>query len=364
MKFSPTFSLYTIRNLMLNIFYVFIIFALIVFIMEFVELIRESQGKKILFARLIEMALLKTPFLTLSFISFIFLFGSILAFTKLNNNYELVIAKSSGISNLSLCIPISIVMITFSLFIVFIFQPVSAICLDYNRILGIKHLGYHAKRVSLQSNGIWLFENSNLSEENKIFFIKNIDKDRVLHNIRIYIAGSDDNFTTSYFAESANLGNNYIDLNNATIFKPDVLPTKEKNLRISTNLVEDQLQLSIPNPDIIPFWDLKNFITRIKESGFSSLKHELYYMNMLFSPLLHLSLVLIALALSTNLPRKGKMGKVFVSAACLGLIIFYAEKITNILALTGIFPVFIAAAAPGFIFLLLSIIALIHLEEY
>ena len=42
------------------------------------------------------------------------------------------------------------------------------------------------------------------------------------------------------------------------------------------------------------FWDLNSFIKRIKQSGFSTLKHELYYQSMLASPLLYISLVLIA----------------------------------------------------------------------
>src|SRR5687767_4309534 len=98
MKFSSTFSFYVIRSLLLNILYIFAFFAFIVFIMDFIELVREAQGKKILFAQMLEMSLLKTPFLTFSFFSFIFLFGSILTFTKFNNNYEFIIAKCSGIS--------------------------------------------------------------------------------------------------------------------------------------------------------------------------------------------------------------------------------------------------------------------------
>lgn len=331
--------------------------------MDFIELVREAQGKKVLFAQMIEMSLLKTPFLTFSFFSFIFLFGSILTFTKLNNNYELIIAKCSGISTFSFCIPISLTVVLISFIIVFVFQPLSAICLDYNRLLGIKYLGHHAKRVSLQSHGIWLYENSNPPEESKIIFIKNIEKNKILNKVRVYIAGENNDYITSYYANTAKLQGNFLEFNQTQIFKPGKLPEYIEYTKLPTSIVDDQLNLSIPNPDIIPFWNLKSFIEQIRESGFSTLRHELYYMNMLASPLLYLALVFTALAFSTNLPRQGKIGKVFISAGSIGLIIFYAEKISNVLALTGIFPIPVASLAPNVIFLFSSIVLLIHFEE-
>lgn len=363
MRFSYTFSYYVIRSLLINLFYVFIAFAFIGFIMDFLELIRESQGKKIILNQMLQMSLYKIPFITFSFFPFIFLFGSILTFTRLNNSFELTAAKCAGISIWSLCLPIILVIILLSWIILWLFQPISAILLDNNRILGAKHLGYNAKRVSLQSNGIWLYDQTINSEDEKVIFIKHVETGKLLSKIAVYSAGKKDDFTTSYFAETGVIENQSLVLNDVIRQEPAKEPEHFAQLSLPTSLVEDQIQQSIPHPDIIPFWKLKSFIAQVKQSGFSTLRHELYYKSMLATPLLYLSLVLIALSCSINLPRKGKLGVVFITGSAIGIFIFFIDKITNVMALTGTLPINIAAIAPGTIYLLLSIAALIHYEE-
>jgi lipopolysaccharide export system permease protein len=363
MRFSYTFSFYVIRSLLVNLFYVFIAFAFIGFIMDFLELIRESQGKKILLGQMLQMSFYKTPFIAFSFFPFIFLFGSILTFTKLNNSFELIAAKCSGISIWSLCAPIALTIILLSWLILWVFQPISAILLDNNRSLGAKYFGYSSKRVSLQSNGVWLYDQTINPEDEKIIFVKHVETGKLLEKVSVYTSGKKEDFTTSYFAETGIIENQSLMLKDVVKQEPGVEPIRYKQVSLPTSLVEDQIQQNIPYPDIIVFWKLSSFIEQIKQSGFSTLRHELYHKSMLASPLLYLSLVFIALSCSINLPRKGKLGIVFVTGGAIGIFIFFIDKITNVMALTGALPINIAAIAPGVIYLLLSVAALIHYEE-
>ncbi len=363
MRFSYIFSLYVVRNLLINLFYVFMAFVFIGFIMDFLELIREAQGKKILLSQMLQMSLCKIPFIAFSFFPFIFLFGSILTFTKLNNSFELTAAKCAGISIWSLCAPIVLVITLLSWLILWTFQPISAILLDNNRVLGAKYFGYSSKRVSLQSNGVWLCDQAEDPKDDKIIFVKHVETGKLLANISVYSAGEKDDYTTSYTADLGTIENHSLILKNVIKQAPGVEPVRYEQISLPTGLVEDQIQQNIPHPDIIPFWKLSGFIEQVKQSGFSTLRHELYYKSMLATPLLYLSLVLIALSCSINLPRKGKLGIVFVSGGAIGILIFFIDKIINVMALTGTLPINIAAIAPGSIYLLLSVAALIHYEE-
>ena len=127
--------------------------------------------------------------------------------------------------------------------------------------------------------------------------------------------------------------------------------------------MQEQIQERIPNPDIIQLWHLKGFIDKIKKSGLSTLKHELYYQSTLCTPLLYISLVFIALASSINLPRNGKLGIVFITGGLLGILIFFINKIFSVMALTGALPLGLAVTAPSICYLLLSLAILIHYEE-
>lgn len=363
MRISSTFSVYIVRNLLKNLFYIFLAFAFLGFIIELLELIREAQGKKILLSQMLRMTFYKVPFLTFSFFPFIFLFSSIMTFTKMNNNYEFIAMKCAGTSIWSICLPIAIAVVVLSWIILFIFQPLSAVLLDSNRILGTKYLGYVAKRVSIQANGIWLYDQANSNNDHKIISINHIDKGDILTKVAVYCSGNNNDFTTSFFADSAIIKNHNLILANVYQYSPSNEPVFSKELTLLTNIADEQIQQNIPHPDIIPFWNLKNFIAQAKQSGLSTLRHELYYQSMMASPLLYLSLVFIALTCSINLPRKGRMGTVFILGGGIGIVIFFIDKITNVMALTGTLPITVAAIIPGTIYFLISAAMLIHYEE-
>ena len=364
MNFSKIFSFYVIRKLLTNLLLFFLAFALISFVVDFLETIREAQGKQVLISQIVKIVSYKIPFILQSFIPFIFLFASISTFTKLNNDFEFAAAKSSGISIWSICIPITLTVAIISVFLIVVFQPISAIFLDNNRLLGIKYLDHKSKRVSLQSNGIWLQDQTAEDSDNKIISAQHvINQEKTLSDIKIYYAGINQDYTTNYTADTAVIKNHKLILTNAKKYTPEQKFQVYDHLELPTSLEPDQIKENIPHPDIIPFWHIKDFIQKIHQAGFSTLKHELYYQSMLSTPLLYISLVLIALSCSLNLPRKGKLGFVFIAGGTIGILVFFINKVTSVMALTGALPLTIAILAPSVSYLLLSISLLIHCEE-
>lgn len=364
MRFSTTLSLYVVRSLLLNLFYVFLSFCFISFILDLLELIRKVQGKEILILQMLKIAFYKVPFLIFSFLPFIFLFGSILTFTKLNNNFEIAAAKSAGISIWSLCIPIIGTTLLLSLIILWVLHPISAIFLDKNRILENKYFDYKSNRVSLNSNGIWLYDQTPNLENEKFITAKNVTKHGAsLSNATLYYADEEHDFTTSYVADIISIENGLLLLQDVIKYSPGLEVEHLKQVILPTSLVVTQIQESVANPEIIPFWHLSKFISQVKQSGFSTLKHELYYKSLVASPILYVSLVLIALSCSINLPRSGKLGIVFIVASIIAIFIYFFEKMVNVMALTAVLPINIAVLAPSIAYLLLSSAVLIHYEE-
>ena len=364
MRFSPTFSLYVIRSLLLNVFYVFLAFCFISFILDLLELIRKAQGKEIFIGQMLRIVYYKLPYMSFAFLPFIFLFGSILTFTKLNNNFEIAAAKSVGISICSLCIPLISTVLLLSILILWVLHPISAIFLDKNRALQSKYFDHKSYLVSVHSKGIWLYDHTNNPVDEKVINAKNvIENGKALSKVSLYYSGAKRDFTTSYIAKTVTLENGFLVMNDVIKYDPAIDAIHYEKLSLPTSLVADQIQESIADPDIIPFWSLNDFIKQVKQSGFSSLKHEVYYQSMLVSPLLYISLMLIALSCSLNLPRQGKLGVVFIVGSIIAIGIFFIDKIVNVMALTGILPISVAVLAPSLTYLLISIAVLIHYEE-
>lgn len=364
MRFSTTLSVYVIKNLLLNLLYVFLCFCFISFILDLLELIRKVQGKEILIIQMLKIAFYKVPFLIFSFLPFIFLFGSILTFTKMNNSYEIVAAKSAGVSIWSLCVPLVGTTLILSLLILWVLHPISAIFLDKNRLLENQYFGYKSNRVSLNVNGIWLHDQTTDPVDEKIITAKNaLDHGKLLSDVKVYYSGINNDFTVSYGAKTLSIIDKSIFMQDVIKYEPGVEAIRYDKISLPTSLVAKQIQESIANPEIISFWNLKEFIVQIKESGFSTLKHELYYQTLLVSPLLYISLVLIALSCSIGLPRKGKLGAVFILGSAIAIVIFFIEKIVNVMALTAVLPMNVAVLAPCVAYFLLSSAVLIHYEE-
>lgn len=364
MRLSKTLSLYIIKNILVNLLYVFLCFCFISFILDLLEIFRKVQGKEIVVLHILKISFYKVPFLVYNFLPFIFLFAAILTFTKLNNNFEIAAAKSAGVSIWALSAPIVILVAILGLLIILLFQPISAIFLDKNRILENKYFNYKTNRVSLNPNGIWLHDQASDGSSEKFINAKHVTKlGQVLSGVTVYDAGTNEDFINSFFAETAYLKDNKLVMNNVLKYDFSLEPIHFEEYSLPTNLRVEQIQESIANPEIIPFWYLSAFIKQIKEAGFSTLKHELYYKSLLVSPIMYLSLILISLSCSINLPRKGKVGLVFIVASVISILIFFTDKIINVMALTSILPIDLAVIAPSLVYFLLSCIMLVHFEE-
>jgi lipopolysaccharide export system permease protein len=236
-----------------------------------------------------------------------------------------------------------------------------SIFLDKNRILENEYFDYKSNRVSLNSNGIWLYDQTpNLADEKFITAAHVTGHGESLSEAKVYYAGEKYDFTTSYAAEIVSIKEGSLILDGVTKYSPGLEVEHLKQVVLPTSLVVDQIQESIANPEIIPFWDLSNFIKQVKQSGFSTLKHELYYKSLIASPVLYISLVLISLACSINLPRNGKLGVVFISGSAIAIFIYFVEKMVNVMALTAVLPINIAVLAPSVAYLLLISAVLIN----
>ena len=153
-----------------------------------------------------------------------------------------------------------------------IFQPISAVFLDNNRLLGAKYLGYNPKSVSVQANGIWLYDQTSNPENDKIITIKHIvERGKILSDVMVYYADHDHNFITSYIADTASIENGTLIMNEVKQYYPGKEAQYYKLISLPTDLDQEQIQEIIPHPDIIQFWDLNNFIKRIKQLRYNSI---------------------------------------------------------------------------------------------
>src|SRR5260370_3299078 len=119
-----TLTIYIVRQLLLWLFVVFLTMATIVFLLDYVELIRRSGSQQdATLVVLLEMAALKQPYMWQQFMPFAILFGTMLTFWRMTRTNELVVVLSSGISAWQFLSPIVACALVIGIAVVTVFNP-------------------------------------------------------------------------------------------------------------------------------------------------------------------------------------------------------------------------------------------------
>src|SRR5882672_11250746 len=123
-----TFFRYIARQFFIWCIGVFFTMLCIVFILDYVELIRRAGTKPdATLLVLLEMALLKQPYMAQQIMPFAILFGTMMAFWRLTRSHELVVARAAGISAWQFLTPPLVGAFLIGVAVVTIFNPIASV---------------------------------------------------------------------------------------------------------------------------------------------------------------------------------------------------------------------------------------------
>ena len=104
---SKILSLYISRNFLACFISVFAVFLGLIFLFDSIELLRRaSPNENVGIGLILQMSLLKIPFLGQQAFPFAVLFGSMIAFVRMTRSSELVVARASGVSAWQFLVPV------------------------------------------------------------------------------------------------------------------------------------------------------------------------------------------------------------------------------------------------------------------
>jgi lipopolysaccharide export system permease protein len=152
-------------------------------------------------------------------------------------------------------------------------------------------------------------------------------------------------------------------LERARVVKPDEMPQPPQTLRLPTNLTVNRVQESFAPPDTLSVWQLPGFIDLLERSGFSAIRHRLYFQTLLALPLLAGTMCLVSAGFSMRQTRRGGVAQMIGSGVAAGFALFVVSKLGAEFGQSGGIPPVLAAWAPAVSGLLLSLALLLHLED-
>ena len=108
------------------------------------------------------MALLKTPSMIEKSIPFSMLFGSMIAFWRLNRSQELVVARASRVSVWQLLLPAILLATLIGGFKIAVFNPMSSTMLLRYEQLEAKYIRKKLSLAAVSDDGLWLRQSTML----------------------------------------------------------------------------------------------------------------------------------------------------------------------------------------------------------
>ncbi len=374
MKFAVTLSAYISRQFIQSFLVVFGIFAVLIMMMDAVELLRKASSREVPFIILVNMVFLKLPMLMQTILPFIILVSAVLAYTSLARRSELVVIRSAGVSVWEFLMPSVITAFLIGALVVLAINPLSSIMLNKYEHLNAKYFENRQNLLDISETGLWIRQQYDVRPEKVKGDVQHIDMiihaqdvsgtDNIrLQNIEIIAFDDDDNFIYRVDSPEGRLNNGKWDFSDANVTFRNNSSRQVGDFALETNLRQNDIQNSFADPQAISFFQLPAFITRLEQSGFSSLAHVLQWHKIMASPFFYAAMVLIGAIFSLKAPRQGMIGFSITLSIVFGFIIYFLSNLVSSIGLSGSMPVFVSAWTPVFITMLAGAGLLLHYED-
>jgi lipopolysaccharide export system permease protein len=343
---------------------VFLAMLSIVFLLDYVELIRRAGARPdATLLVLLEMATLKQPQMAQQIMPFVILFGTMMAFWRLTRSNELVVARAAGVSVWQFLAPplaggllIGVVMIT-------LFNPIASIMQTSYERLEDRILRNNDERLTLLHTGLWLRQSDGSGLQSIVHADRYIAKDHSLRGVTFLFIADDRTLTRRIDADEAQLTDGKWEVVDGSVWQPDRVPQHFATVDVPTNLTPRKIQDSFAAPETMSFWELPSFIRLLESSGFPALRQRLYFNTLLARPLLFAAMVLIAASFSLRMQRRGGTALMIAGGVACGFALYFLSDVVLALGLSATIPLALAAWTPAGVSALLGVSLLLHLED-
>ncbi len=359
---SLTLFRYIARRFLLWLFGVLGLLVAVIVLAETIELLRRTAGHpEVGFGQVATMALLKSPATAQVVLPFAVLAAGIGAYWQLTRFHELVVARAAGVSVWQFLLPATAVVLVVAVLRVIAFDPLAAAMSGRFEQLESDFLG-GSPLVTASVNGLWLRHDG--GERQSIMHADRLHPESLsLEHVTLLDFTRDDRLIERIDADAAFLEQGQWRLTNAWITTPSRPSVFEETYLRSSNLSFPELVESFASPRAVSFWRLPRYVELLEATGLPTVAHRLRYHRLLATPLLLVSMVVLAAAFALRPARKGGVTLLIATGALTGFLLYFLSDVVHALGLSGTIPIVLAAWTPGGIVGMVGVALLLHLED-
>ena len=302
-----------------------IIFSLLIFFINFLELSRVISDENSNLFNFLYLSFLKFPSILNEIIPFVTIISIAFLIRNLINNNEFVSMRNLGYSIFDIFFPIAVAIFITGLFFLLILNPLSAF-METNYDSKIDNKERNLYSINILNNEMWIKNEVDKFNTNFIN-IKNIDLINMnAQNIKILLINDETN--KLILAKRGNLKKNIFYLQDIKYydFKNENFTNLDKfNLIINFN--KKNIIDSISKYKLVPFYNYINHSNTLSKFNLYSNEIGLYYLSEVLKPFFIVVLAFVMIGFTSKFQRNENFFKVLFIAISIGILIFLLKEI-------------------------------------
>lgn len=305
---------------------------------------------------------LRIPFIMQQLFPFVALFSAMVTLMSLNRKFELVVARSIGLSAWQFLLPACIGAFLFGLFAVIVVNPLAAWGSSQAETTIANWRGT-VSNATIEANRIpWLTQKTDQG-------ITTIGAKMIVNRGRTLFAATfvrfkaDESILDWIDAGSAELKDGYWLLTNATRYHSGKAPERLAEMNIPTQLKPDFVEERLADPATIPFYELPHKIKVARSFGYSANEFDMHLQSLIALPALLVAMTLIAATVSLKFVRFGQSGTMILGGILAGFVLYVVSVLVQAFGNAGYVPPVVAAWVPVLIAMFFGVTFLLHKED-
>lgn len=355
--------IYLARRYLTAMLGTFFLCAVLIFMIDFVEVLRQS-GKRgsVSATTLIWMTLLRLPAYSELLLGFAVQVGAIGALLMLNRKSELAVMRGAGMSVWQFLRPAVIVALVLGVLAVTVYNPMAASARAEAERLFAEVFGREANFLQAQSSGAWLRqEGADGSSVVNALSVQNRGLD--LMGPMIVQFDKTGAFIERVDGERASLRDGYWEVTNAVVTRIGQPPERFNAYLVSTYLSPERVRDALGTAISVSFWELPGLIEATEKAGLSAARFRIQYELLLSRPFLLLAMVLMGATVSLKSFRSGKIQVMVVYGMLGGFAFLLMAEVSRQIGVAGLVSPTLAVWTPVAVAVVVTTTVLLRQED-
>ena len=359
---GKTLARYFLTRYLAITFWFFAGVAALVFIITFTELAGRMSGLPDYRASIaLSIATLQTPMVMMQAVPFIALISGIATLVSLNRKYELVVARSAGISAWQFLMPLCVGALLCGFATIFVLNPIAASGFQAAQSLEADVRGGRSGSGNEQ-NTPWIKQRT--AEGETIIGARTVlDAGLQLVGATFLRIDPDGDLVERIDARNAFLRQGHWELVGATRFAGGDAPQRIETTEIATNLTPEFVQERLAMPETISIYDLPRKIAAARSFGLSANSFAMHFHSLVALPALIVAMTLIAATVSMRFSRMGQSATIILGGVMAGFLLYVVSVLVKAFGTAGFVPPVAAAWLPVLVASFFGVTFLLYKED-